>query len=383
MLGLPESLVYYSARDPGRAGRYLGSAMLMAAMASLPFMAIGYLAIPLLLSAQSAQVIDAARWYLLVVPIFALVSMQYHPLQGRNDWIVWNILRVSATGLWLVILIVAWLLHHPKAQFIAAGYLTILSLFFFPAISIVVARRVPGSFLPDVHNLMPLVRYGLPSMASSIPRMLSGRLDQMVIAAFLPVEMLGIYAVAVVWGSAAHPLLQAIGKVLVPRVASEQTIEQQVQTFARGVRLSVLVAIGIAILLAGLTPWSIPVLFGKPFGSSVSLALVLVLAGTISGLNSVIEEGFRGLGYPAAVLWAQLGGLAATAASLGLFIKPLGVIGAALASLIGYATVSMLLAVQGRWITGYGIGVLFCPKRYELDSAWKHLRVLVEEATTR
>jgi len=43
MLGLHDALVYYSAREPNRAGSYLGSAMALAILSSLPFTLVGYL----------------------------------------------------------------------------------------------------------------------------------------------------------------------------------------------------------------------------------------------------------------------------------------------------------------------------------------------------
>ena len=53
----------------------------------------GYTAMPLLLAAQSPSVVVAARWFLLLGPLCALVGMPLHPLQGRADFARWNALR--------------------------------------------------------------------------------------------------------------------------------------------------------------------------------------------------------------------------------------------------------------------------------------------------
>src|SRR5437899_3096533 len=55
MLGMPEALVYFTAKDDKRGGRHLGSAMALALTALVVMMAIGWVAMPLLLSAQSAR----------------------------------------------------------------------------------------------------------------------------------------------------------------------------------------------------------------------------------------------------------------------------------------------------------------------------------------
>src|SRR5262249_21288164 len=75
LLGLPDAVVYFTARRPDRGGSYLGSAMALALLASAPFMALGYLVMPLVLAAQSSEVVHAARWYLVIVPLFASVGM--------------------------------------------------------------------------------------------------------------------------------------------------------------------------------------------------------------------------------------------------------------------------------------------------------------------
>src|SRR5438445_2570930 len=53
MLGLPEALVYFSARKTGQAGQYLGSALVTALLASLLIMALGWVIMPWVLAAQS------------------------------------------------------------------------------------------------------------------------------------------------------------------------------------------------------------------------------------------------------------------------------------------------------------------------------------------
>ena len=376
MLGLGDALVYFSARDPERSGRYLGSAIALALVSAFPFMLVGYLGIPFLLSAQSSEVIASARWYLILVPIFALVGMPYHPLRGRNDWVTWNALRVTPTLGWLAVLILAWSLGLAQPVFVAASYLVVLATLFFPVI-FTVTRRVPGPFRPEVSRWGQMLRYGLPSVASSLPRMLNFRLDQMLMAAFLPAGTLGLYVVAVSWSSAVHPLPNALGAVLFPRVASQQIPEQRTEVFAQGSRLGVSVSATMALALMALTPFGIPLLFGAEFAAAIPAALVLAVAGAVAGVNLILEEGLRGLGHPASVMRAELGGLAVSAASLAILLGPLGIMGAALASLLGYGAVALLLVVAARRLTGHSSVALLRPRFDEIRSGWKQTRALL------
>lgn len=377
MLGLAEALVYFSAREPDRAGCYMGSAMALGLISALPFMGIGYVAMPFLLSAQSPEVTTATRWYLLLVPLFALVPMLYHPLQGRNDLAIWNGLRILPSTGWLAVLVLAWLLQRREPPFVAASYLVMLALLFFPLMYIV-SRRVPGPFWPDAAKWGQMVRYGLPSVLSSMPQMLNLRLDQMLMTAFLPLKMLGMYVVAVAWSNAGNPLLNALGAVLFPGVASQQTPAQQNRVLARGSRLGVLVSVVIGVVLMVVTPGALPLLFGIKFAPAIPAALVLVVAGAIAGLKLILIQGIRGLGHPAAVMWSEFGGLMVTGVSLLLLLRPLGIMGAALASLLGYSTAAVLLIVQIRQLTGYSLASLLCPTVREVTSGWERLAAVTK-----
>lgn len=377
MLGLPDALVYFSAREPDKAGRYLGSAMSLAVLSSLPFMVVGYLVIPLLLSAQSAEVIRAARWYLLLVPLYTLVGMPYHPLRGRHDFGFWNALRITPNIGWLVVLVLAWFLGQAEPQFVAVAYLVVLSLLFFP-VTYIVVKRIPGPFWPDTRKWKPMAHYGVPSVISSVPQMLNFRLDQILMAALLPAQVLGLYVVAVAWSGAVQPLLTAIGTVLFPNVASQPDRDQQALAFAQGTRFGVFGAIVMTIIFMVLTPWLLPFLFGARFAAAITAALVLVVASAIASVSSIMEDGLRGLGHPTAVMWAEFAGLVVTAISLWFLLRPLGIMGAALSSLLGYSAVAILLITQGRWLTGCSATALLMPTLTELAENWKRLKVFME-----
>lgn len=367
MLGLTEALVYYCARERRSAGAYLGSAMAFVLIVAVPAMMIGYISLPTLLRAQSDHVVRAARWYLCLIPLFGLVAMPYHPFQGLNDFRVWNCLRIMAALGWLAVVALAWLAEQNSPEFLAGGYLVFLALLSLPVLWIT-ARRVPGPFWPEVAKCQRLLRYGVPCLASSMPQFLNVRLDQMLMAAFLPAELLGFYVVAVAWSGAAHPLLGALGKVLVPHVASRSHPEEQVRAFGEGVRLGGVLATSIAGILIGLTYWAVPFLFGQAFRAAVPAALILVVAASIASLNSVVEEGLRGLGRPTAVISGEFGGLLVTAACLIALLRPFNIVGAALSALLGYVTITILLLLQARRITGRTVRWLLLPTPSEVQA---------------
>jgi O-antigen/teichoic acid export membrane protein len=372
MLGLPEALVYFSARNPERAGRYMGSAMSLALLSSFPFMVTGYLMMPLLLSAQSGEVVSAARWYLWLVPLYALVGLPYNPLRGRQDFFRWNVIRLLPNLGWLVVLCSAFMLRHAEPQFLAGAYLVMLALLFFPVIAVVL-KCIPGPYSPQRKQWGPLVKFGIPSVGSTLPQMLNYRLDQMVMVAFLPSHSLGLYVVGVAWGNMVSPLLSAIGAVMFPKVAGEPNVSRQAQVFGQAARLAVFFSLLLGGLIFILTPWGLPWIFGEKFHEAVPVALVLVAAGAVSGLNLVLEDGLRGLGRPTTLLWAEGVGVFVTVLSLWLLLPLFRMMGAAIASLLGYSAVNIFLTIWATRLTKASISAMLWPAWSEVRSVWNNL----------
>jgi O-antigen/teichoic acid export membrane protein len=363
VLGLPDALTYYCARRPEDSGLYLTSAISLALLVSVPFGLAAYFVMPWLLSAQMAQVISLARLYLAIIPLYGLGMMSF-PLRGRNDLYTWNLLRLSPSVGWLIVLLIGWILGEANPGFFAKGHLIVLSVLCIPTICVVV-NRVPGPFRSNSNLWQPMLKFGLPSLASSAPQILNVRMDQMLMAAFLPARVLGLYVVAVAWSGAVNPIINALGTVLFPRVASGNTETERARRFAEGTRLAVALAVVICIGVMLITPMAIALLFGNDFREAIPVTLVLVLGAGFIGVNLVLSEGIRGMGQPISVFWAEAGGLVTTSILLFLLLKRLGIMGAGIASLAAYATVTILLVIQARKITALSFRTMLFPKHRE------------------
>ena len=366
-LGLPEALVYFSAKDKTSSGRYYTSALALIAVSSLVFGLIGYFALPRILARQTPEVISAAQGYLLfLLPLWTLVGMAQNLLRGRGELKLWNVLRVLPLFGWLLALIFAWYYDLRHSTSVATAFLVQMSIAAL-VLTVVIARKVPGSFVPDPSRVPSMMRYGLPAMASTAPQLLNLRLDQMLMAGLLSPQSLGLYIVAVAWSSMVSPVLQGLGSVLFPRVAALPTPAEKMAAFTQGSRLGVLVAIVLSLSLMAITPFLLPLLFGAAFGPAIPSTLILVAAAVIAGVNLILEEGLRGLGHPVVVMRAELFGLLVTVVSLILLLKPLGIMGAALASIIGYSMTFCALVFQSHKLMSCSYASLVCPTKSDLQ----------------
>lgn len=373
LLGVHEALAYYTARAPQQAGRYIGSAILLGFVSAMCFMGIGSLILPSLLSVQPPQVISAARWYLWQLPLTAIIAVPYHALRGCGDFAAWNLLRLLPNLVWLATIWCLWALGHLDPPTLALVYIGTTACLALPVLS-VVARRVSGPFRPALRQWPSMARYGLLSVGGTLPQVLNLRLDQMLMAGLLPAQMLGLYVVGVTWSSAVAPLLGAFGTVLFSRLAAGPDASQQQHVFAQGGRIAVLAAGLIGLLIAVCTPWAITLLFGRHFFAAIPAAIVLVVAAVFAGINQVLEEGLRGLGHPHLVLIAECGGLLVTLLSLLFLLPSLAILGAALASLLGYGAISVLLVTQARRLTGIPASDFLVPTRHDIALSWQYSR---------
>ncbi len=351
VLGVDQSVVYFVSRRRDEAGSTIASAMVVVLGASLVFTAIAWLVVPSLLHEQSDATKELARLFVLIIPVYALSPLPMQALRALNAFASWNVMRVLASGMWLVLVVGAWATGHLSVAVLAWGFFATQVVFFVVA-SAVGMRAAGGPFRVRPARFGGLLRFGLPSVLGTVPQLLNLRLDQMLLAAFVAPQELGLYVAAVAWTSVLYPALSALGPVLFPRIASETEPTERFRLMAKGFRAVIVVSAAVVALVLVVTPFGVRLLFGPAFDGAIPAALILVTAGGVLAVAGVLQDGFRGLGRPAEVLWSELIGLAATALALAALLRPLGIVGAALASMVGYTTTVVVLLVRLRRAAG-------------------------------
>ena len=376
LMGLSESVLYFSAQDPGRARQYWVSGTLFALVMGFPILLMGYFILPLLLRTQSQEIVDITRWYM--VGLFVLFAIGWMPLmvlQGLRQFPQWNALRTLPYIGWLGALLFCMLfLQDVTPGFLALGYLVANA--FMVIVTVMVAMYiVPGPAAINLRAWPAMAQYGAPLMLARIPQSLvqKGRLGQLVVAAVLPPQALGLFAVAVAWGSVVDLIPNVIGQVLIPRVAATLEQGERILETARGIRLGVLLLAGFCALLMATAPLAIPILFGDAFQAAVSTAIIVVLAGGASGVRTVTGNALQGWGQPKEVLNAQLIGIGATTFFLALFIR-FGIVGAAIAILIGEIIAATLLLMRLSKLTQTPVSIYVMPMLSDIRSIFGSFR---------
>ncbi len=204
LLGVQQSAVYWTARQPGNARRIVTTGIALATVILAPVMLGAWLAMPFLLRAQGPSTVAAARAF---VVVYGLASAGWlvtiGSMQGLRIFGAWNRVRVGQALLWMAMLSAAVALFParpgPLSMLFAASYVVCI-----PWGLSTLSGASSGTWAPDFSLVRPLLRYGLASWSASVPTFLNRRLDQLAMAALVDPRILGLYAVAANIGIPRH-----------------------------------------------------------------------------------------------------------------------------------------------------------------------------------
>jgi O-antigen/teichoic acid export membrane protein len=379
LLGTSEAVLYWCARQPARKSAYLNAALLIGAPGALVFSAVGFVAMPWLLASQNSTVVWGSRVFLFQIWMFLLMAMPSQVLRAAGSFTQWNLLRLCPMVVWIAIFAVAWLLNVHRAVPLAFSYIVAGWLVLVP--ELLLLRREGFSLtMPRRQELRQTLEFGLPVVGTSVPQMLNLRLDQILMAGLLPAAALGHYVVAVAWSGAGLPLVQGLSAVVVPKLAARTDHDafNGGRDLARATRIGMVISLLTGGVLLALASLGIRFFFGVRFISAVPAARLLAVAGAITSLNVVLSEGMRGLGRPVSVLRAEMAALIVTAVGLWLLLRPLGIYGAALVSLLAYATAACWLLAEAYTVTGITAVEFLFPRRADLRVLTQAMSELVK-----
>jgi O-antigen/teichoic acid export membrane protein len=364
-LGLPEAVIYFGAREPGEVKRYLLSAIALGLLSSFLLGTIGCFLLPYLLRAQSASIVSIATFYLLLIPLNILAGFPSQAFRGWGRFTLWNSCRMVPSLGWLAILLIAWGLGTRQLNFLIYAFLVILFAFAVFELFLVMSE-MPGPLRVSSTTWPAMIKFGAPCLFTYVSQTLNLRMDQMLIAAFLKPRDLGLYVAAVAWSNAFNPAISALSAWFFPKVAGIHDTNDRQSLFARGLRMGIVLSSCLGMVLIVLTPLVFPFIFGPAYRLATTCAVVLVVAAMISGMNSLTEEGLRGLGKPGSALAAELSGLVVTAVSLAVLLRPMGIMGAAIASVAGYTTTFAVALYRSIRATGASLAALTSPRSDEI-----------------
>lgn len=364
-IGLTEACAYYTSRRAGRAREFYLMAITLSTLVSSALAAIGWLLMPLLLTSQPATTVTASRWLLLLVPFATIVTVSEGCLRGMQRVPIWNLYRVAWPAAWMLVIVASLVTGFDSPYVLAAGLALTRAVAAVPVV-VILLRRLPGERRYQSQTARSLVRYGLPGFFTLLPLTMNSRLDQLLLAGLVNAKTLGLYVVSVAWSTIAAMPAFALGGLVLPRLAAIPDEEVRLAKFEQASRLAVLLATVTGVVVFFATPLVLPLLFGGSFNKAIPVAMILVVAASISAWSTVMEDGARGLGSPVTALKAEGVGLVVSVVLLVVLLGPFSITGAAIASLVAYTVTDLVVLRYARKRTGASVSALLIPRRSDL-----------------
>lgn len=325
-LGLPAALLYHMKKEPERADDLYAAGMFMALLTGAGAIGLGALFIPFRLSGYPEQVVQAGIWLMAAVPCIHLFFLNNAYLRARRQFKLFNRTRylVPLTTLAMLAALAAAGRLTPFAAAVAyqAAYVPIALWAVVNGIRLLRANW--ASLLRAAGNLY---RYGIRGYGADLLGNVILYIDQIVLIGMLAPEAIGLYAVAVSLSRMLNVFSTSIVMVLFPE-ASGMPPQEAAALSLRVYKISTVLGLAAALVLAGLAPLVLRILYGSAFLAAIPVFRLLVLEVVIGGAAMVLAQAFMAAGSPGVVSQSQGLGLAVLVPLLLVLVPQYGVIGA-------------------------------------------------------
>lgn len=340
-LGLREAFTYEQARMPELHSVLTGHALILGVAQSVLLLALGAVLVPLLTRSQASEVTAACMMFLWVIPANLLAQYALGLLHGNLDIALFNAIRLSVNLVYLAAILLLWALAsvtvwNVTLALLFANFVTAL----LAVVAILAKFGVRWRIDPDLTR--SLFSYGIRNHAGSLTFLLNQRADQMLMAVLITPVQLGWYTAAANLSSMARLASGAFSTMAFPKVTNKP-LEVQRQVTIRYSRLNVTVTLILGIGLMISIPILVPLLYGREYMPSIVPAEILTVGAVFVGLGQAWAGSLRGLNQPMVPAKAEFISLIVTVLGLAFTLRPLGILGASLTSLVAYLVSSVFM----------------------------------------
>ena len=328
-LGIPIAIGQAGASGKYPSAALLGTSLRFVALLVIPSLlaAAAVVAGPLSGLSRSGRVGTAVLMSL--VPLGVLVNVLLYLLMAEGA------LRPMTTvqGLPLVLTAVATVALFVSGTLTVGSYLLVvivaalLSLFAgWKLLGLAPRGRVP---------LVRLLSFGIRGYGWNLAVFVSVRLDQAFVGPILGSRELGFYAISAAIASLPFSVALALSSRSFSRVAGS-TEDDRAVVISRFLRLTFVIALGCAAVLALTSPVLLPLLYGRDFVSALPPLFVLLPGAVALSVSASAASSLIAVGRPGKATIAELTGLLITVIGLPLLTPSYGIVGAAVVSSVAY-----------------------------------------------
>jgi O-antigen/teichoic acid export membrane protein len=379
--GLDQAHRYWVAKDPLCVSTLFSNAILFAAIVGPLTVVLSQLIIPHVVGQRSPETMWLVRIYLVNIPAALVQFLMIGLLEGARRFGWAGAARLIFFVVQGVCYFLLWIYGRLTVESAALTLMVAqFGAMFFSLFAVI--RELKPRWQPSWSEWKKALGFGVRDYPGVVADFTTLRLDQLMLGGMASSAAIGLYFIAVRLSEITAIMASSVADALMPEVAASQT-DRAERLLGRSLRLTLYTHLLLLVPLWIAAPFVLRQFFGESFLAATATLRILLLASVVLSAGGIMISGLRGFGHPGLSTIARLSSAVVTVVSLLLLLPRLGIVGAAVASLLGYG-VTMLIAVF--WLLrkrDLGIWGYLRPRREDIPVA--HLRAFLrlEPLTTR
>ena len=326
------------------------NAILFSLVIGVATVALAEVVVPHLVGTRSPAVMQLVRIYLINIPAALLQLLMIGLLEGARRFGWGGVARLIFFGVQGVVYLALWLTGHLTLETAALTMmLAQFSSMLFALIAVWCQLR--PAWKPSRTLLKRTFRYGVRDYPGAVADFATMRMDQLLLGGLGSSLAIGLYVVAVRISEITAVLASSVGDAMMPEMAAATEALKADHLLARSLRLTIYAHLTVLVPLWVAAPYILKFVYGESFLAAGSTLRVLLLASVVMSVGGIVASGLNGFGHPGLSTVARIASAIVTAVALLALLPPFGIVGVAVASLIGYSAmllVAFFFLVQKR-----------------------------------
>jgi O-antigen/teichoic acid export membrane protein len=314
--------------------------------------------VPVALHKLDAAERTAAFVFLAFIPLNMLALYLMSVVSGLESYGWFQLIRSAGVVVTLVAL--AWLALTGRLSVMTAVVSYVIANVVMLALAAGRVRAlVDGRLSASREVARSLLGFGVRSHVGTVGSFLSTRLDQLVISLLLAPARLGVYAVSLTLTALTTLVGSSVASVGVPAVARVEDEEARRWAARDLVALTMLTASLVTLPLLVFMPSVVSLLFGPAWEGAVRPARILLVGAVALSTSQALGAVLRAVGHPLHAGIAEFAALPVLVVGLAALLPAAGLTGAAVASVLAYATATAWMLRLASRALGLHIRELF------------------------
>jgi len=348
IVGLSDALLYRAATGQVSPRELFAAMTWLTVVFSLLLVAAGFVIEPYIFAGKDPYLLRLALIFLVAyVPTNLGALFVASVFQGYLDVMTWNLLRGVVAAGYLVFIGVAAALGQTTVEGFATAYILGTAAALLLGLALL-ARRGWVGLRARRATVWGLLIYGAKVHVGEMLNSARQKIDQALVALWLPHADLGLYVVALTVANGPLILAQTLANLAFPKISQQTEVSGKIVVFGRYFRFTLAVTVATTVVLLVLNPWLVPLLFGRAFAPAALIANIMLIGLPAAAAKLLFIQALKSWDRSLVIGHAESIGLVAAAVSLLILLPTFGIAGAACSLVIANVVAAVAMAASLR-----------------------------------